>query len=124
MPRADGLDFSGSSGGRRNWVLLALVIVAALAAFTLFFGRSTPVGQSAGMAPGGGAASGSASATGSAPVAGPASANSQSGESSAGSLNPLPGSSAVQGDSQNVAPSSSSPTGPTVIEVVPAQNLR
>ena len=124
MPRADGLDFSGSSGGRRNWVLLALVIVAALAAFALFFGRSTPVGQNAGMTPGGGAASGTASATGSAPATGPASANPQSSESSPGSVNPLPASGSAQGDSPNVAPPSPTPTGSTVIEAVPAQNLR
>jgi len=118
MPRADGLDFSGSSGSRRNWILLAVVIVAALAAFALFFGRSTPVGQKSGMAPG------------SVPALGPVGAPAD------GAVSSPPGVSGVQNDSQNGvqsgsqsgaqsgSPSNSSPTGPTVIESVPAQNLR
>jgi cytoskeleton protein RodZ len=102
MPRADGLDFSGASGGRRNWILLAVVVVAAMAAFALFFGRSTPVRQSSGIAPVNVPASGPAPA--SVPAPGPVNASST--EAPVGS------------------PSSAPPTGPTVIESVPAQNLR
>ena len=104
MPRADGLDFSGASGGRRNWILLAVVVLAALAAFALFFGRSTPVGQNSGMAPANVPAPGSA--PGSAPLPAPGPLDASSTEAPAGS------------------PSSAPPTGPTVIESVPAQNLR
>jgi cytoskeleton protein RodZ len=106
MPRADGLDFSGASGGRRNWILLAVVVVAAMAAFALFFGRSTPVGQNSGMAPVNVPSSAPASVAGPTPVLAPGPLDSSSTEAPAGS------------------PSSAPPTGPTVIESVPAQNLR
>jgi len=106
MPRADGLDFSGASGGRRNWILLAVVVVAALAAFALFFGRSTPVGLNSGVAPVNVPSSAPASVAGPTPVQAPGPLDSSSTEAPAGS------------------PSSAPPTGPTVIESVPAQNLR
>jgi len=114
MPRADGLDFSGTSGSRRNWVLLAVVIVVALAAFALFFGRATPVGQKSGLAPG------SVPAQGLVGVPANGAASSPSGASG--------GQSDSQNGAQNGARSGSAanspPTGPTVIESVPAQNLR
>ena len=128
MPRADGLDFSGSSGGRRNWILLGVVIVAALAAFALFFGRSTPVGQNSGMAPGSGSSLGAVPTPGPGgqPLAG--SANPPSDASGAQSEPPTSAPSGVPGGAlsgaPSGAPSSSSPAGPTVIESVPAQNLR
>jgi len=108
MPRADGLDFSGGSGGRRNWMLLAVVIVAALAAFALFFGRSTPVGQNTSRAPI------DVSAPVSAPVSGPV-----SGPVSAPGPVDSPLTEAPVGSTPGAPP-----TGPTVIESVPAQNLR
>jgi cytoskeleton protein RodZ len=114
MPRADGLDFSGASGSRRNWVLLALVIVAALAAFALFFGRSTPVGQKSGMAPGSVPASGPIGV----PTDGAASSSSSASGGQSDSQN------GVQSGARSGSPSNSSPTGPTVIESVPAQNFR
>ena len=110
MPRADGLDFSGASGSRRNWVLLAVVIVAALAAFALFFGRSTPIGQKSGLAPG------SVPAQGSVGVPANGAASSPSG--------PSGGQSDSQNGAQTGSAANSPPTGPTVIESVPAQNLR
>ena len=114
MPRADGLDFSGASGSRRNWVLLALVIVAALAAFALFFGRSTPVGQKSGMAPGSVPASG--------PIGVPADGAASSSSSASGGQSDSQN--GVQSGARSGSPSNSSPTGPTVIESVPAQNFR
>ena len=114
MPRADGLDFSGASGSRRNWVLLALVIVAALAAFALFFGRSTPVGQKSGMAPGSVSASG--------PIGVPADGAASSSSSASGGQSDSQN--GVQSGARSGSPSNSSPTGPTVIESVPAQNFR
>ena len=114
MPRADGLDFSGASGSRRNWVLLALVIVAALAAFALFFGRSTPVAQKSGMAPGSVPASG--------PIGVPADGAASSSSSASGGQSDSQN--GVQSGARSGSPSNSSPTGPTVIESVPAQNFR
>ena len=122
MPRADGLDFSGSSGGRRNWILLVVVTVAALAAFALFYGRSARLGEtpSASAAPGNPASSNSVS---------PDPAGSSPGQSQAPSAlpeayrdtAPSPGAAGTPG----FAPAAASPTsGPTVIETVPAQSLR
>jgi cytoskeleton protein RodZ len=114
MPRADGLDFSGTSGSRRNWVLLAVVIVAALAAFTLFFGRSTPVGQKSGLAPGSVPAQG--------PVGVPA--NGAAGSPSGASGGQSDSQNGAQTGAQTPSAANSPPNGPTVIESVPAQNLR
>jgi len=117
MPRADGLDFSGSSGGRRNWLLLVVVTVAALAAFALFFGRSTPVGQppAAGAVPGnpvGPNASGSSPGQAQAPSGLPEAFRDTA---------PSPGAADTPGSAPAAAPSTSAPT---VIETVPAQTLR
>jgi cytoskeleton protein RodZ len=118
MPRADGLDFSGASGSRRNWVLLAVVIVAALAAFALFFGRSTPIGQKSGLAPG------SVPAQGSVGVPANGAASSPSGASGGQSDSQNGAQTGAQPGAQPGSAANSPPTGPTVIESVPAQNLR
>jgi len=118
MPRADGLDFSGASGSRRNWVLLAVVIVAALAAFALFFGRSAPVGQKSGLAPG------SVPAQGSVGVPANGAASSPSGPSGGQSDSQNGAQTGAQPGAQPGSAANSPPTGPTVIESVPAQNLR
>jgi len=118
MPRADGLDFSGTSGSRRNWVLLAVVIVAALAAFALFFGRATPVGQKSGLVPG------SVPAQGSVGLPANGAASSPSGASGGQSDSQNGAQSGVQSGARSGSAANSPPTGPTVIESVPAQNLR
>jgi len=115
MPRADGLDFSGSSGGRRNWILLVVVTVAALAAFALFYGRSARLGEN----PAASAAPGN--------LASPDPAGSSPGQSQAPSALPeafrdtAPGAAGTPGSAPAAA---SSTSGPTVIETVPAQSLR
>jgi cytoskeleton protein RodZ len=117
MPRADGLDFSGSSGGRRNWLLLVVVTVAALDAFALFYGRSAPVGQTpaASAAPGNPA---SPNPVGSSP--GQSQAASGPSEAFRDSA-PSAGAVGAPGSAPAAAPSTSAPT---VIENVPAQSLR
>ncbi len=122
MPRADGLDFSGSSGGRRNWLLLVVVTVAALAAFALFFGRSAPVGQTpaASAAPGNLASPNSASSNPAASSPGQSQAPSGLPESFRDTA-PSAGAAGTPGSAPAAGPSTS---GPTVIETVPAQTLR
>lgn len=117
MPRADGLDFSGSSGGRRNWILLVVVTVAALAAFALFFGRSAPVGQTptANGSPGNPASSNMPGASLGQTQAPPAPPETFRETAPSSGAPESPGAAAVG------APSTSAPT---VIETVPAQPIR